>query len=70
MLTKDKIKCPICKGKGELPKPRGKHGKRIIDNAIMANLLRDAGYSLREIGGFLGYKSPRSVQLCLERKTK
>jgi hypothetical protein len=62
------IKCPLCKGQGNLPKPKGKHGRRIIDNTIMAKLLRKEGYSLREIGAFLGYKSPRSVELCLARK--
>ena len=61
------MKCPICKN-GILPDPRSKT-RRVVTKTIMARLLREAGYSLREIGAFLGYKSPRSVQLCLERKS-
>jgi C4-type Zn-finger protein len=60
------MKCPICKGSGEIPDSR-KRVPKAIDNAIMSGLLRDAGYSIREIMKFLGYKSPRSVALCLER---
>jgi hypothetical protein len=33
----------------------------------MAKALRKAGYSFRQIGAFLGYKSPRSVVLAVER---
>lgn len=70
IIITEETNCPLCKGKGRLKAPRGKHGKRIINNSIMAKLLRDRGYSLREIGAFLGYKSPRSVELCLERYEK
>lgn len=35
----------------------------------MAKVLREHGYSIRQIADFLGYKSPRSVCLALERKT-
>jgi hypothetical protein len=60
------MKCPVCQGKGEIANPRPRN-PRTIDKTIMAKLLRDAGYSIREIMGFLDYKSPRSVQKCLER---
>jgi hypothetical protein len=63
---KDSIQCPVCKGSGELIAPHTRH--KTIDNTIMAKLLRDAGYSYRDIMKFLGYKSPRSVALCLQRK--
>lgn len=51
------------KAKGR-PKNRKSH-----QNAIMAKLLRKEGYSYAEIARFLGYKSKRSVQLCLQRET-
>ena len=35
------------------------------DTESMTSVLRDAGFSIRQIGGFLGYKSPRSVVLAL-----
>lgn len=62
----EKIKCPICKGKGEIPRPARE--RRLVDNRVMARLLSDAGYSVREIMRFLGYKSPRSVQVLLKAK--
>lgn len=65
----DRMKCPCCKGKGTLPEPRSSERDLSAERARMAKTLRDAGYSLRQIGGFLGYKSPRSVVLALERKT-
>lgn len=61
--------CPVCSGAGVLPMPNAstKHTKRRIDISIMAKLLREAGYSIREIGAFLGYSSPKSVQLLLKK---
>lgn len=58
-------KCPVCKGKGliSVPARRG-----TPDNGVMAMLLRDAGYSVREIMRFLNYKSPRSIQVLLKEK--
>jgi hypothetical protein len=35
----------------------------------MAKILRKNGFSLREIGRFVGWKSPRSVQLALREAT-
>lgn len=63
------IKCPICKGKGKVPAPGSyRQGKfQHIDAVTVAKLLRKAGYSLREIGAYLGYPSPRSVQLLLKK---
>lgn len=77
------IKCPVCKGDGEidlssLRKRMGIKGavkvetskkqQRVQMNTIMAKLLRQEGYSFREIAKFLGYASPRSVQMCLKRE--
>lgn len=64
------VNCPVCKGSGKLPHP--KLGKRRDETAgvalsVMAKSLREQGFSLREIGGFLGYPSPRSVQMLLKK---
>lgn len=60
-----KIKCPICKGKGFIIEPNPKD--RMINNSIMAKLLRKEGYTIRQIMRFLEYKSPRSIQLLLKK---
>lgn len=62
------MKCPCCKGTGKLPEPRSSERDRSLERARMAQVLREAGYSIRQIGGFLEYKSPRSVVLALARK--
>lgn len=61
--------CPICNGTGKVNPPNKdtKHVFEMVDNSVMAKLLREAGYSLREIGKFLGYTSPRSIQLLLKK---
>lgn len=75
------VECPVCLGKGRIQtpfttppaagqKPVSKTKERLIRNTIMAKLLREAGYSLREIARFLNYGSPRSVQLCLAREVE
>lgn len=60
--------CPICKGKGALPEPMNANETNEITNKVAAHLLREEGYSIREIMRFLGYKSPRSVAILLEQK--
>lgn len=60
------MKCPICCGKGHLPEPRKVERDRTTERKKMAKTLRDAGYSIRQIQEFLGYKSPRSVAAFLE----
>lgn len=57
------MKCPICKGKGELAKSWGNKP----DNRIMTKLLRKEGYSFREIMKFLNYKSPNSIRKLLNK---
>ncbi len=56
------IKCPACKGKGELINP--KHIK--IDLKKVVRILKDNGYSIRQIALILGYKSHGSVQNLLK----
>ena len=78
------VKCPICRGSGEIHPPslrkRKLEGKatikppsskrlRVEQNTIMAKILHREGYSYQAIADFLGYASKRSVQLCLERST-
>lgn len=56
------MKCPICKGCGELDEPR-QHGRdRAEEKKAMAKTLRDAGYSLRQIQEFIGWKSVASAR--------
>ena len=62
------VKCPICKGKGELPEPRQVARDRDAERRKMARTLRENGYSLRQIQEFCGWKSVRSVVLAVERK--
>lgn len=59
-----KKKCPICKGKGIIEEPKQ---DRVITNRIIANLLYQEGYGIREIQRFLEYKSPRSIQAFLNK---
>lgn len=59
--------CPICKGTGQLEPPGKQNKGAVINNTVMAKLLRKEGYSLRQIAKFLGYNSPQSVVLCLAR---
>lgn len=55
------MKCPVCKGKGKLNDP-----KSSFDRKKATKILRDNGFSLRDIMTLLGYKSPRSVTKNLE----
>lgn len=62
------MKCPVCKGKGNLPEPRKVARDRAAERRAMAKVLRSNGYSIRQIADFLGWKSPRSVVEALEAK--
>lgn len=60
------MKCPICKGRGELKEPRVRFKDKAAEKKAMAKTLREAGYSLRQIQGFLGWKSVRSAADAVE----
>jgi hypothetical protein len=60
------MKCPICKGTGELKEPHARWVGKVADKKVMAILLRKEGYSIRQIMKFLEYKSPESVQSLLK----
>ena len=60
------MKCPVCKGSGQLSEPRKVGRDRKKERRDMAKVLRAKGYSIRQIADFLGYKSPRSVVLAIE----
>lgn len=62
-MTKDKMKCPLCKGKGEMSAPRRAEDKP--SKYDMARVLVKAGYSYREVADALGYKSIRSVSIAM-----
>ena len=67
MTTEQKRrKCPVCKGEGTLPEPRKVARDRYTERRKMAKILRDQGYSMRQIQEFCGWKSVRSVQVALE----
>jgi len=56
--------CPMCSGSGVITPPR--NAQKMMDKKrIAAQLLKDEGYSIREIMRLLHYKSPRSVQVLL-----
>jgi hypothetical protein len=55
------MKCPICTGTGSLPDPNKIARDRAEEKKAMAKTLRDAGYSLRQIQEFIGWKSVRSA---------
>lgn len=61
-------RCPVCKGVGKVELPYKLRSKARINDIVMAKLLHKDGYSLRQIGKYLGYKSPRSIQLLLGQK--
>ena len=55
-------RCPICGGSGELPESYKNKSQKVINNKIMARVLKKEGYSVRQIMKFMDYKSPNSVQ--------
>ena len=64
----DKIKCPICKGKGEIELPyKHKRDWKIVKRR-MARALLDNGFSYRQVQRLIGYKSLRSVALAKANK--
>jgi hypothetical protein len=68
---KNKNRCKACKGEGLLNPP--KPNKAIYDtdgeNQATAQVLRDYGYTLREIASILGYKHPQSIQHLLNKQS-
>jgi DNA-binding transcriptional MerR regulator len=59
--SSERVTCPICRGEGSLPDPRKKFETKAAEKAAMARTLREAGYSLRQIQEFIGWKSVRSA---------
>lgn len=64
MEMETEIKCPVCKGDGIIKKSQKKYSDKKLKREC-ANILREHGYSIREIMKLLGYKSPRAVQYLL-----
>lgn len=62
-----KVKCPICKGHGEILPAKKTSEARQRRRSDIANKLRAEGYSIREIMALMGYKSTTSVQLLLKK---
>lgn len=57
--------CPICNGTGKIDKPAMIN--QMQQKINVAKLLRDNGYSIRQIMNLMGYKSTRSVTNLLEK---
>lgn len=58
--------CPVCKGTGCVPEPHEHERNRSAERKAMAKTLREAGYSMRQIQDFLGWKSVQSVTAALK----
>jgi len=63
------MKCPICKGSGELKTPNCKNPaiKIELNPKYIATQLRKKGYSFREIAKLMGFKNPQSVKFLIEK---
>ena len=61
-----KTKCPMCNGCGEIKQPHFQQ-KIMKEKSLMAQRMREQGYSIREIMKTMGYKSPKSVMDLLKR---
>lgn len=67
-MKKQEYKCPICKGTGVIESPNMPNDMQ--DKRSCANLLRNNGYSIRQIMKLMGYKSTRSVTFLLTNPIK
>ncbi len=62
------MKCPLCKGSGQLEKP--KHLNDIEEKHAAVLLLHDNKFSVRQIMRIVGYKSPNTVQVVIKAKRR
>lgn len=67
-MPKEKIKCPICKGHGEVDGPANAVAARQRRQSDVAKKLKSEGYTVREIMALMGYKSTNSVSVLINRK--
>lgn len=65
-IERTQAMCPVCKGTGCIPEPHEHERNRAAEKKAMAKTLRDAGYSIRQIQEFLGWKSPRSAATAIQ----
>lgn len=61
------MKCPICKGKGEIKSNKLSRMSFIERRREMAKILRKNGFSVREIARMVGYGSTRSVIMATKK---
>jgi hypothetical protein len=68
---KNKHRCNACKGEGLLkpPKPNNSIYDTDGENKKTAHILKDYGYTLREIAAILGYNHPQSIANLLNKKS-
>lgn len=58
--------CPVCHGRGKLPAPHLARETDAQRKIAWAKALRNAGYSMRQIAFFVGWKSVNSVTKALK----
>lgn len=63
---KNKIKCPICKGSGMVKRLKT-HADTVKLKVKAAMILREQGFSIRAIQGFMGYKSTSAIVYLLSK---
>lgn len=66
-MSKQQVKCPVCKGSGEVPQAKDTIKSRQRRRSDIANQLRAEGYTIREIMALMDYKSPNSVAILLNK---
>ena len=68
------MKCPICRGKGDIEKPYSKEHKKYEifrkRRIKSAQKLLKNGYSIRQVTKMVGYGSTRSVMMIKQGKLK
>jgi len=69
-INKNKQVCPICEGTGKLTISYKYCQDFKMVRRKMAKILLDNGFSIRQVCKYVGYGSPRSVQLIKNGITK
>lgn len=67
-MPKQQVKCPVCKGSGEVLRANNTIKSRQRRRSDIANKLRSEGYTIREIMALMGYKSTNSVAILLYKR--
>jgi hypothetical protein len=61
------MKCPVCKGSGEIQEPKKRARDKSAERRRIARILHATKlFSYRQIADAVGWKSPRSVMLAVK----